>query len=102
MLFCCLSAAVLHVDRQHGFRSKPSTKSQPHRTMSILEKCFVMELTHTRHIARFNYRLGYNSLQEINSHPYLGDNITKYLTWTKHIDQITATANRTLAFVRRN
>ena len=63
---------------------------------------FVMRLTHARHLTRFNYILGDTSLQETGNHPYLGVHITKDLTWNKHIHQITATANRTLAFVRRN
>ena len=62
-------------------------------------KCFVMRLTHARHMARFNYILGDKSLQETDNHPYY---ITKDLTWNKHIHQSTATANCTLAFVRRN
>ena len=66
------------------------------------QKCFVMRLTHARHMTRFNYILGGKSLQETDNHPYLGVHITKDLTWNKHIHQITATANRTLAFVRRN
>ena len=41
-------------------------------------------------------------LHETDYRPYLGVNITKELTWNKHIHQITATANRTLAFVIRN
>ena len=66
------------------------------------KKCFVMRLTHARHMTRFNYILGDKSLQETDTHPYLGVHITNDLTWNKHIHQITATANRTLAFVRRN
>ena len=66
------------------------------------KKCFVMRLTHARHMTRFNYILGEKSLQETDNHPYLGVHITNDLTWNKHIHQITATANRTLAFVRRN
>ena len=72
------------------------------RCISILTKCFVMRLTHARHLTRFNYILGDTPLQETDNHPYLGVHITKDLTWNKHIHQITATANRTLAFVRRN
>ena len=59
------------------------------------QKCFVMRRTHAKHMTRFNDTLGDKSLQETDNHPYLD------LTWTKHIHQITATANRTLAFVRR-
>ena len=71
--------------------------------ISIHTKMFcIMRLTHARHLTRFNYILGDTSLQETDNHPYLGVHITKDLTWNKHIHQITATANRTLAFVRRN
>ena len=66
------------------------------------QKCFAMRLTDARHMTRFNYTLGDKSLQETDNHPYLGVRITKYITWNKHIHQITVTANRTLAFVRRN
>lgn len=66
------------------------------------KKCFVMRLTHARNVKHFNYTLGNATLQETDSHPYLGVCITKYLTWNKHIHQITASANRTLAFIRRN
>ena len=61
-----------------------------------------MRLTHARHLTRFNYILGDTLLQETDNHPYRGVHITKDLTWNKHIHHITATANRTLAFVRRN
>ena len=66
------------------------------------QKCFVIRITHARHIKHYNYTLGDSTLQETDSHPYLGVCITKDLTWNKHIHQITASANRTLAFVRRN
>ena len=69
------------------------------RCMLIHKKCFVMRLTHARHLTRFNCILGDTSFQETDNHPYLGVHITKDLTWNKHIHQITATANRTLAFV---
>ena len=61
-----------------------------------------MRLTHARHMTRFNYTLGYKSLQETDNHPYLGVHITKDLTWNKHILQINATANSILVFVGRN
>ena len=66
------------------------------------QKCFVMRITHARHVRHFNYTLGDSTLQETDSHPYLGVCITKDLTCNKHIHQITDSANRTLAFVRRN
>ena len=36
------------------------------------QKCFVLRLTHARHLTRFNYILGDTSLQETDNHPYLG------------------------------
>ena len=66
------------------------------------DKCFVMRLTHARNIKQFNYTIGNTTLQETDRHSYLGICITKDLNWNKHIHQITASANRTLAFIRRN
>ena len=66
------------------------------------DKCFVMRLTHARNITQFNDTLGNTTLQETDSHSYLGICITKDLNWNTHIHQITASANRTLAFIRRN
>ena len=65
-------------------------------------KCFVMRLTHARNVKQFNYTLGNTTLQETGSHSFLGVCITKDLNWNKHIHQIIASANRTLAFIRRN
>ncbi|XP_072023123.1 uncharacterized protein [Amphiura filiformis] len=61
-----------------------------------------MRLTHKRSVFHFDYTLGNSILQTTNSHPYLGVTITDKLTWNKHIDNITASANRTLGFIRRN
>ena len=58
------------------------------------DTCFVVRLTHARNVRLFNYTLGNTTLQETDSH--------SYLNWNKHIHQITASANRTLAFIRRN
>ena len=66
------------------------------------DKCFVMRLAHARNIKQLNYTLGKTTLQETDSHSYLGLCITKDLNWNKHIHQITASASRTLAFIRRN
>ena len=53
-----------------------------------------MRLTHARNVKQFNYTLGNTTLQETDNH--------SYLNWNKHIHHITASANRTLAFIRRN
>ena len=64
-------------------------------------KCFVMRLTHARNIKQFNYTLGNTTLLETDSHSYLGICITKDLNWNKHIHQITASTNRTLASIHQ-
>ena len=66
------------------------------------QKCYVMRLTHKRNPVHYDYLLGNSILQETDNHPYLGVTITNNLTWNKHIDQITASANRSLGFIRRN
>ena len=66
------------------------------------DKCFVMRLTFARNIKQFNYTLRNTTLQETDSYSYIGICITKDLIWNKHIHQITASANRTLTFIRRN
>ena len=66
------------------------------------QKYYVMRLTHTgkRNPVHYDYLLGNSILQETDNHPYLGVTITNNLTWNKHIDQITASANRSLGFIR--
>ena len=66
------------------------------------QKCYVMRLTHKRNPVHYDYLLGNSILQETDNHPYLGVTITNNLTWNKHIDQITASVNRSLRFIRRN
>ena len=63
-----------------------------------------MRLTHKpkKSVKQFPYKLGNSILQSTDSHPYLGVTITSDLKWNEHIDNITATANRTLGFIRRN
>ena len=51
---------------------------------------------------RCNYTPTDTILEAIDNHLDLGVCITKYLTWNKHIHQITASANRTRPFVRRS
>ena len=41
-------------------------------------------------------------VQETNSHPYLGVEITKDLKWKTHVNQISAKGNRALGFIKRN
>ena len=43
-----------------------------------------------------------SSLEQVNNAKYLGVNITEKLHWGKHVDNITAKANKTTGFICRN
>ena len=47
-----------------------------------VKKCFIMRITHVRNPKIFDYKLGECILEETNSHPYLGVNITNNLSWS--------------------
>ncbi|KAJ8038699.1 hypothetical protein HOLleu_16195 [Holothuria leucospilota] len=66
------------------------------------KKCFSMRITHSRNPKLFNYTLDKDILESTASHTYLGDDISNNLTWNRHINHITSSANRSLAFIRRN
>jgi hypothetical protein len=67
-----------------------------------VKKCFIMRITHVRNPKIFQYTLGGIILEETKCHTYLGVHITDNLSWSKHINKITSSANRSLGFVRRN
>ena len=66
------------------------------------DKCFVMKIDHSQNTSTHEYKLGDTTLQETTSHTYLGVDITKDLKWNQHVNKITASANRSLGFLRRN
>jgi hypothetical protein len=65
-------------------------------------KCYVLRVTHARTPHHFTYTLNNTRLQETTNHTYLGVNISQDLSWNSHINNISAKANRTLGFIRRN
>ena len=50
----------------------------------------------------FSYDLHGHTLESVDCAKYLGVTIEKNITWSKHIDNIHAKANRLLGFLRRN
>ena len=66
------------------------------------EKCFVLRIPASRSPIISNYTLGNSTLQETSSHSYLGVDISNNLKWDTHIDRISASANKTIGFIRRN
>ncbi len=66
------------------------------------EKCFVLKVTNSHNPKTHSYSLNNTTLQETDSHTYLGVEISKNLKWKKHIDHITARGNMSLGFIKRN
>ncbi|KAJ8042793.1 RNA-directed DNA polymerase from mobile element jockey [Holothuria leucospilota] len=64
--------------------------------------CFSMRITHSRNPKLFHYTLDKDILESTASHTYLGVDISNNLTWNRHVNHITSSANRSLAFIRRN
>ena len=65
-------------------------------------KCYVMAITNKKRPSSFLYSLGRCVLSKVPSTTYLGVTLREDLQWESHITGITAKANRTLGFLRRN
>ena len=66
------------------------------------KKCFVMRITHKRNPMTRDYILGQSTLEVTDCHSYLGVELSNNLSWNKHVNKITSSANRSLGFIRRN
>jgi hypothetical protein len=67
-----------------------------------VQKCFLLRITHKQKPIITDYKLGETVLQETKNHSYLGVEITHDMKWNIHVNNITAKANRSLGFIRRN
>ena len=65
-------------------------------------KCQVVHVTGSRKTVKTGYVLHGQVLESVPCARYLGVDISSGLTWNFHIDRVTANANRTLGFIRRN
>ncbi len=66
------------------------------------QTCKVMHFTRSREPIKTKYTLRGNLLETLSQAAYLGVELDDKLTWTPHINQVTAKSTRTLNFVRRN
>lgn len=66
------------------------------------DKCNVISTTTKRNKIHHNYTLHNHSLEHVKHSKYLGLTLQNNLQWDKHINNITANANRTLGFLKRN
>ena len=65
-------------------------------------KCQVVHVTGSRKTVKTDYVLNGQVLESVPCARYLGVDISSGLTWNSHIDRVTANANQTLGFIRRN
>ena len=65
-------------------------------------KCKTLSITRKRNPIYHQYSMNNQPLESVRNHPYLGVEVTQKLNWSNHIDHITAKANRSLSFVKRN
>ena len=65
-------------------------------------KCQVLHITRLKHPLNTQYSINGQVLKATDTAKYLGVSIAKDLSWNDHISSITAKANRTLGFVKRN
>ena len=73
------------------------------REMSFnADKCFTLYISKKRKPTEYNYLLHNQMLEVTKDSKYLGVTISKDLSWANHISTITAKANRTIGFLRRN
>ena len=66
------------------------------------DKCFTIHLTKKRKTAEFNYTLHNHILEVTKDSKYIGVTFSSDLSWNNHISNISAKANRTIGFLRRN
>ena len=65
-------------------------------------KCEIPSVTKKKYPTAYNYTLHGHNLNRVKSTKYLGLTITSDLNWNKHINNITAEANQSLGFMKRN
>ena len=66
------------------------------------EKCYVINISKKAKPNSFQYKLHNHILETVPDSKYLGVTLSSDLDWGPHINNITAKANKTLGFLRRN
>ena len=66
------------------------------------KKCRQLSVRKREHNVVTAYTLYWQTLESVDYHPYLGVELQSDLKWDQHIHQVTAKANRSLGFLRRN
>ena len=66
------------------------------------QKCQVLTISKKKHPIKYDYKLNNHLLEHVDSAKYLGCTISSELNWRQHINSISAKANKTISFLRRN
>ena len=67
-----------------------------------IKKCHQLSVRKRGHNVVTANTLYGQTLEPVDHHPYLGVELQSDLKWNQHIHQVTAKANRSLGFLRRN
>ena len=59
-------------------------------------KCYSIRVTHEKKLIKTTYKMDGIPLEEVDSYPYLGVEISKDLNWASHMNEISNKANRML------
>lgn len=59
-------------------------------------------MSHKRKPITQNYKMANALLKKVDHHPYLGVELSKTLSWAKHISQVASGANKILGLLKRN
>ena len=66
------------------------------------DKCTVLTVSRNKNPKKAEYKLHGQTLKEVQEAKYLGVTLQNNGEWTSQINQVTAKANQTLGFLRRN
>ena len=65
-------------------------------------KCYVMHISSAKNIQTFKYKLCGQTLEAVDSHPYLGIHLQNDMKWDTQVAHATSKASRILGLIKRN
>lgn len=101
---CVIYRPILSLDDHHTLQTDISQVIQWCNKWQMtlnFDKCKSLSFSR-RALQPFSYHFDASPITVCSSYKYLGIHLTSDLSWTSHISNIVASANRTLGFLRRN
>ena len=102
---CLLYCAIRNIQDQIDLQKDLKALEQWAETWGMrlnAQKCYNLRIARARKPLEHMYDLCGHVLKQVPHSPYLGVIISEDLKWSDHINKITAKANSTLGFLRRN